>query len=180
MSGLFDAAGASAGGHAGNWASRSANRVVDLGKQQVPLSGREQQLDQHTETNAARAKELVADYEQQYQDGLITQQEKYNKVIDAWSRCGDQVAGAMMDEIKHLKTVERPRIIRAIEHPRTTMLGHLNSIDAINPAQKDHQGFLDAFGTKARLNRVVHFFEAKLGIQRHLINRNARFFPHFP
>jgi DNA-directed RNA polymerase subunit beta' len=42
----------------------------------------------------------VADYEQQYQDGLITQQEKYNKVIDAWSRCGDQVAAAMMDEIK--------------------------------------------------------------------------------
>ncbi len=35
---------------------------------------------------------LVKDYEQQYQDGLITQQEKYNKVIDAWSRCGDQVA----------------------------------------------------------------------------------------
>ena len=45
-------------------------------------------------------KTLVADYEQQYQDGLITQQEKYNKVIDAWSRCGDQVAAAMMEEIK--------------------------------------------------------------------------------
>ena len=43
---------------------------------------------------------LVADYEQQYQDGLITQQEKYNKVIDAWSRCSDQVANAMMEEIK--------------------------------------------------------------------------------
>src|SRR4051812_45411393 len=42
---------------------------------------------------------LVKDYEQQYQDGLITQQEKYNKVIDAWSRCGDQVASAMMKEI---------------------------------------------------------------------------------
>ena len=42
---------------------------------------------------------LVKDYEQQYQDGLITQQEKYNKVIDAWSRCGDQVATAMMREI---------------------------------------------------------------------------------
>ncbi|WP_120716599.1 DNA-directed RNA polymerase subunit beta' [Tsuneonella amylolytica] len=46
------------------------------------------------------AKALVADYEQQYQDGLITQQEKYNKVIDAWSRTGDQVANAMMDEIR--------------------------------------------------------------------------------
>ncbi len=46
------------------------------------------------------AKALVADYEQQYQDGLITQQEKYNKVIDAWSRTGDTVANAMMDEIR--------------------------------------------------------------------------------
>ncbi|MBX7528485.1 DNA-directed RNA polymerase subunit beta' [Qipengyuania vesicularis] len=45
-------------------------------------------------------KALVADYEQQYQDGLITQQEKYNKVIDAWSQCGDRVADAMMEEIK--------------------------------------------------------------------------------
>ncbi|WP_010544856.1 DNA-directed RNA polymerase subunit beta' [Sphingomonas elodea] len=48
-------------------------------------------------------KALVKDFEQQYQDGLITQQEKYNKVIDAWSRCGDQVAAAMMDEIKAVK-----------------------------------------------------------------------------
>ncbi|HMI39689.1 MAG TPA: DNA-directed RNA polymerase subunit beta', partial [Sphingomicrobium sp.] len=44
-------------------------------------------------------KALVKDYEQQYQDGLITQQEKYNKVIDAWSRCGDRVAAEMMKEI---------------------------------------------------------------------------------
>ena len=49
---------------------------------------------------------LVKDYEQQYQDGLITQQEKYNKVIDAWSRCGDQVAAAMMDEIRAVKKDE--------------------------------------------------------------------------
>ncbi|MEO0464878.1 MAG: DNA-directed RNA polymerase subunit beta', partial [Pseudomonadota bacterium] len=48
----------------------------------------------------AETKALVADYEQQYQDGLITQQEKYNKVIDAWSKCGDLVADAMMERIK--------------------------------------------------------------------------------
>ncbi|UZW57288.1 DNA-directed RNA polymerase subunit beta' [Sphingobium sp. JS3065] len=52
------------------------------------------------EGTVAETKALVADYEQQYQDGLITQQEKYNKVIDAWSRCGDVVANAMMDEIR--------------------------------------------------------------------------------
>ena len=42
---------------------------------------------------------MVKDYEQQYQDGLITQGEKYNKVVDAWARCGDKVADAMMREI---------------------------------------------------------------------------------
>ncbi|KRB79807.1 DNA-directed RNA polymerase subunit beta' [Sphingomonas sp. Root710] len=46
---------------------------------------------------------LVKDFEQQYQDGLITQQEKYNKVIDAWSRCGDRVAAEMMKEISAVK-----------------------------------------------------------------------------
>ncbi|RVT92519.1 DNA-directed RNA polymerase subunit beta' [Sphingomonas crocodyli] len=46
---------------------------------------------------------LVKDFEQQYQDGLITQQEKYNKVIDAWSRCGDRVAAEMMKEIQAVK-----------------------------------------------------------------------------
>ncbi|MDT0574654.1 DNA-directed RNA polymerase subunit beta' [Croceicoccus sp. F390] len=45
-------------------------------------------------------KAQVAEYEQQYQDGLITWQEKYNKAIDAWSQCGDKVAGEMMDRIK--------------------------------------------------------------------------------
>jgi DNA-directed RNA polymerase subunit beta' len=54
-------------------------------------------------------RDQVKDYEQQYQDGLITQQEKYNKVIDAWSRCGDQVASAMMDEIKAVKRLDDGR-----------------------------------------------------------------------
>jgi DNA-directed RNA polymerase subunit beta' len=52
---------------------------------------------------------LVRDFEAQYQDGLITQQEKYNKVIDAWSRCGDQVAGEMMKEIQAVKKLENGR-----------------------------------------------------------------------
>ncbi len=42
---------------------------------------------------------IVKEYEQQYADGLITQQEKYNKVVDEWARCTDQVADAMMKEI---------------------------------------------------------------------------------
>ena len=37
-------------------------------------------------------------FEQQYADGLITKGEKYNKVVDAWSKCTDKVADAMMAE----------------------------------------------------------------------------------
>ena len=43
--------------------------------------------------------DLVREYEQQYNDGLITQLEKYNKVVDAWSKCTDQIAKEMMDRI---------------------------------------------------------------------------------
>ena len=47
----------------------------------------------------AQTTELVREYEQQYNDGLITQLEKYNKVVDAWSKCTDQIAKEMMDRI---------------------------------------------------------------------------------
>lgn len=42
---------------------------------------------------------LVKEYEQQYNDGLITQGEKYNKVVDAWAKCSDKLAEEMMARI---------------------------------------------------------------------------------
>jgi DNA-directed RNA polymerase subunit beta' len=44
-------------------------------------------------------RDQVKDFEQQYMDGLITQGEKYNKVVDAWSKCNDKVTEAMMSTI---------------------------------------------------------------------------------
>ena len=44
-------------------------------------------------------REQVKDFEQQYMDGLITQGEKYNKVVDAWSKANDKVTEAMMTTI---------------------------------------------------------------------------------
>jgi DNA-directed RNA polymerase subunit beta' len=46
-----------------------------------------------------KTRELVKEFEQQYNDGLITQGEKYNKVVDAWSKCTETIAEAMMREI---------------------------------------------------------------------------------
>ncbi len=45
----------------------------------------------------------VKEFEQQYMDGLITQGEKYNKVVDAWSKCSDKVAGDMMSAISAVR-----------------------------------------------------------------------------
>ena len=42
------------------------------------------------------AQNEVKQFEKQYLEGLITQGEKYNKVVDVWSRCTDQVAEDMM------------------------------------------------------------------------------------
>ena len=46
---------------------------------------------------------LTKDYEQQYQDGLITQGEKYNKVVDAWAKCSDRLASEMMARISAVR-----------------------------------------------------------------------------
>jgi DNA-directed RNA polymerase subunit beta' len=48
-------------------------------------------------------RDLAKEFEQQYNDGLITQGEKYNKVVDAWSKCTEAIADAMMKEISSVK-----------------------------------------------------------------------------
>ncbi len=41
----------------------------------------------------------VKEFETQYQNGLITKGEKYNKVVDIWANCTDKVADEMMKNI---------------------------------------------------------------------------------
>ena len=45
------------------------------------------------------ASDEVKDIENQYASGLLTQGEKYNKVIDIWSRANDKVSKAMMERL---------------------------------------------------------------------------------
>jgi DNA-directed RNA polymerase subunit beta' len=54
-------------------------------------------------TIVGEVRDQVKEFEQQYMDGLITQGEKYNKVVDAWSKCSDKVAGEMMAEISAVR-----------------------------------------------------------------------------
>ncbi len=56
-------------------------------------------------------KKKIEEYEKQYSDGLITRGEKYNKVVDIWSKCTDTVANEMMKEISSAEKVyENDRI----------------------------------------------------------------------
>jgi len=49
----------------------------------------------------------VAEIESQFASGLVTQGEKYNKVIDIWSRANDLVAKSMMDGLSTEKVINR-------------------------------------------------------------------------
>ena len=51
----------------------------------------------------AEAQAKVKEFERQYQDGLITKGEKYNKVVDIWSACADDVTTEMMKVISQPK-----------------------------------------------------------------------------
>ncbi len=69
---------------------------ISFGKDDLIIPEEKQKL-----VDEAKAK--VGEFEQQYQDGLITKGEKYNKVVDIWSKCTDDVADAMMAKISNVE-----------------------------------------------------------------------------
>ena len=65
---------------------------ISFGKDDLIIPDNKEQLIDET-------KKLIKDYENQYSEGLITRGERYNKVVDAWSKCTDKVASEMMKKI---------------------------------------------------------------------------------
>lgn len=58
-------------------------------------------IPEEKQTILAEAENEVTEIASQYASGLVTKGERYNKVIDIWSRTNDQVAKAMMDGLGH-------------------------------------------------------------------------------
>jgi len=68
--------------------------------------GKDDLIIPETKTNLInQTKKLIEEYEKQYSDGLITRGEKYNKVVDIWSKCTDTVANEMMKEISSAQKI---------------------------------------------------------------------------
>ncbi len=68
---------------------------ISFGKDDLIIPEEKQNL-------VSEANEKVSEFEQQYMDGLITKGEKYNKVVDIWSKATDDVADAMMAKISDI------------------------------------------------------------------------------
>ena len=84
------------------------DKVMGLGYRQAALAGISFGKDDlivpdSKKTLIAETESKVKEFERQYQDGLITKGEKYNKVVDAWSACTDAVASEMMKEISKIE-----------------------------------------------------------------------------
>ncbi len=58
-------------------------------------------------TIIAEAETQVKEIEAQYTSGLVTQGERYNKVVDIWGRAGDDIAKAMMGQLGSVEVVDR-------------------------------------------------------------------------
>ena len=82
-----------------------ADRLKDIGYEFATRAGisiciNDMKIPSAKEVLVTKAENEVADVSQQYSDGLITSGEKYNKVVDIWSKVTEDVANKMMDGIK--------------------------------------------------------------------------------
>ena len=85
-----------------------ADRIMGLGYRQAAKSGISFGKDDLIVPEAkkkllAETEKKTNEFERQYQDGLITRLEKYNKVVDAWAACTDAIADAMMKGISKIE-----------------------------------------------------------------------------
>ena len=86
---------------------------ISFGVHDMPIPTQKQELIKQAEGE-------VKEIENQYTSGLVTAGERYNKVVDIWSRCGEQVGKVMMEQLGSEEVVNR--------HGKTVKQEAFNSI----------------------------------------------------
>ncbi len=104
-----------------------ADHIMDLGFKEACKAGisfgkDDVVIPQAKKNVVEETRAQVSEFEQQYAEGLITRGEKYNKVIDAWAKCTDRIADAMMAEISETKF--DPEDKRQLEPNSIYMMSH--------------------------------------------------------
>jgi DNA-directed RNA polymerase subunit beta' len=98
-----------------------ADNLMQMGFKYVTVSGLSFGKDDlvvpaEKQAIVAQTREKVAQYEQQYLDGLITYGEKHNKVVDVWTQCNEAVAEAMIKRISAVEPGQRGNAIYMMAH----------------------------------------------------------------
>jgi len=81
-----------------------SDRLKDIGYRYATLSGisismKDMRIPSRKAEIVEKAENEVKKIDDQYKSGLITDGEKYNKVVDIWAHCTEKVASEMMDEM---------------------------------------------------------------------------------
>jgi DNA-directed RNA polymerase subunit beta' len=88
-----------------------ADKIMELGFKYSTQAGMSIAIDDmiipaSKKSLIADASKLVQEIQQQYDEGLITDGERYNKVVDIWAQTSDKVAKEMMTQIEKQKIVD--------------------------------------------------------------------------
>ena len=92
-----------------------ADKIMELGFKFSTLAGMSIAIDDmiipaSKKTSISDAEKQVQEIQQQYDEGLITDGERYNKVIDIWAQTSDKVAKEMMGQLEKQKILDEKGI----------------------------------------------------------------------
>ena len=97
-----------------------ADRLKDLGYEYATRAGisiciNDMKIPVRKEEFVEESEKEAADVDKQYSDGLITDGEKYNKIVDIWSKATDKITKEMMDEMSVQYVRDKDNSVREIK-----------------------------------------------------------------
>jgi len=97
-----------------------ADRLKDMGYEYATRAGisiciNDMMIPVRKEEFVEESEKEAADVDQQYADGLITDGEKYNKIVDIWSKATDRITKEMMNEMAVEYVKDRDGAIREVK-----------------------------------------------------------------
>ncbi len=97
-----------------------ADRLKDLGYEYATRAGisiciNDMKIPVRKEEFVEESEKEAADVDKQYSDGLITDGEKYNKIVDIWSKATDRITKEMMDEMSVDYVRDKDNTVREIK-----------------------------------------------------------------
>ncbi len=120
-----------------------ADRLMQFGfalatRAGVSIAVKDMLVPKQKENIIQAAENEVKEIAKQYASGLVTDGERYNKVVDIWGRTGDQVAKAMMDQLGKKKIEDR---FAAMPRDDWWKAVYVPAEDASPPKEVDQESF---------------------------------------